>query len=74
MTAISVCRCPVASTSARVCSTNALADGLCVDACNTGVMDKMQYPRGLIRYSTQNGVAKHWTQSQMLRRVLRPAC
>ncbi|KAF1049204.1 MAG: hypothetical protein GAK38_00972 [Xylophilus sp.] len=30
--------------------------GLCVDACNS-VMDKMQYPRGLIRYSTQNGVA-----------------
>ena len=24
------------------------------------------------RYSTQNGVAKRWTQSQMLRRVLRP--
>ena len=45
--------------------------GLCVDACNT-VMDKMKYPRGLIRYSTQNGVANRWTQSQMLRRVLRP--
>jgi len=45
--------------------------GLCVDACNT-VMDKMDYPRGLIRFSTQNGVAGHWTQSQMLRRVLRP--
>ncbi|KAB2900111.1 MAG: cytochrome c oxidase accessory protein CcoG, partial [Burkholderiaceae bacterium] len=45
--------------------------GLCVDACNT-VMDKMRYPRGLIRYSTQNGVAQRWTQSQMLRRVLRP--
>ena len=45
--------------------------GLCVDACNT-VMDKMQYPRGLIRYSTQNAVANHWTQSQILRRVLRP--
>ena len=45
--------------------------GLCVDACNT-VMDKMQYPRGLIRFSTQNGVENHWTQSQMLKRVLRP--
>ena len=45
--------------------------GLCVDACNT-VMDKMQYPRGLIRFSTQNGVKNHWTQSQMLKRVLRP--
>jgi len=45
--------------------------GLCVDACNT-VMDKMKYPRGLIRFSTQNGVKQHWTQSQMLKRVLRP--
>ncbi len=45
--------------------------GLCVDACNT-VMDKMKYPRGLIRFSTQNGVANRWTQSQILRRVLRP--
>jgi len=45
--------------------------GLCVDACNT-VMDKMKYPRGLIRYTTQNGVANRWTQMQILRRVLRP--
>lgn len=45
--------------------------GLCVDACNN-VMDKMNYPRGLIRFSTQNGIAKGWAQSQILRRVLRP--
>ena len=45
--------------------------GLCVDACNN-VMDKMTYPRGLIRFSTQNGVAQGWRQSQILRRVMRP--
>ena len=45
--------------------------GLCVDACDT-VMDKMASPRGLIRYATQNGMAGHWTRSQVLRRVLRP--
>ena len=45
--------------------------GLCVDACNN-VMDKMNYPRGLIRFSTQNAVAKGWKQSQILRRVMRP--
>ena len=45
--------------------------GLCVDACNN-VMDKMSYPRGLIKFSTQNGVAKGWTQSQIVRRVMRP--
>ncbi len=45
--------------------------GLCVDACNT-VMDKMHYPRGLIRFSTQNAVSKGWSRSEILRRVLRP--
>jgi len=43
----------------------------CIDVCN-GVMDKMNYPRGLVRYVTQNGMAHHWTRGQMLRHVLRP--
>ena len=43
----------------------------CIDVCN-GVMDKMKYPRGLIRYATQNGLAKHLTRAQMLRSVARP--
>jgi len=45
--------------------------GLCVDACNS-VMDKMQYPRGLIRYTTPNALAQHWSLRQVLRRVARP--
>jgi cytochrome c oxidase accessory protein FixG len=43
----------------------------CVDVCN-GVMDKMNYPRGLVRYATQNSLAGHWTPAQTWRRVLRP--
>jgi len=43
----------------------------CIDACD-GVMDKMKYPRGLIRYATQNGLAQHWNRAQMFRRALRP--
>jgi cytochrome c oxidase accessory protein FixG len=43
----------------------------CIDVCD-GVMDKMNYPRGLIRYATQNGIANRWNRAQMLRRVLRP--
>jgi cytochrome c oxidase accessory protein FixG len=43
----------------------------CVDVCD-GVMDKMGYARGLIRFSTQNGLAQGWSRAQMLRRVLRP--
>jgi cytochrome c oxidase accessory protein FixG len=43
----------------------------CIDVCN-GVMDKMQYPRGLIRYATQNGLQKHLSRTQVIARVLRP--
>ena len=45
--------------------------GLCVDACNS-VMDKVNYPRGLIRFATQNAMTQHWGSSDILRRVLRP--
>lgn len=45
--------------------------GLCVDACN-GVMDKMGYARGLIKFSTQNGVSNHWNTQQLLQQVMRP--
>ena len=43
----------------------------CIDVCN-GVMDKMQYPRGLIRNSTENGVAQKLSRTQIFKRVLRP--
>jgi len=43
----------------------------CIDVCD-GVMDKMQSPRGLIRYSTQNAIANHWSRGEMWRRVARP--
>jgi cytochrome c oxidase accessory protein FixG len=42
----------------------------CVDVCG-GVMDKMGYPRGLIRFTTENALANGWDGSQILRRVLR---
>jgi cytochrome c oxidase accessory protein FixG len=43
----------------------------CIDACD-GVMDKVSYPRGLIRFVTENGLENRWTRATMLRRVLRP--
>ena len=39
--------------------------GACVDVCDT-VMDKMGYARGLVRYSTQNAMAKGWTRSELI--------
>jgi cytochrome c oxidase accessory protein FixG len=43
----------------------------CIDACDA-VMDKMQSPRGLIRYATQNGMEGGWSRRQMGMRLLRP--
>jgi cytochrome c oxidase accessory protein FixG len=43
----------------------------CIDVC-AGVMEKMRYPKGLIRYATHNSLAQGFGGSGMLRRVLRP--
>ena len=42
----------------------------CVDVCDS-VMDKMNYPRGLIRFTTENALTAGWTRPQMWRRALR---
>ena len=43
----------------------------CIDGCNQ-VMDKMGYPRGLIRYSSSNALQEHLGWASMLRRIMRP--
>ena len=43
----------------------------CVDVCD-GVMDKMGYDRGLIRYATQNAMQNGWTTTAMWKRIFRP--
>ena len=43
----------------------------CIDGCDD-VMDRVGSPRGLIRYSTQNALEKHWTGPQAFRRTVRP--
>jgi cytochrome c oxidase accessory protein FixG len=45
--------------------------GACADVCDS-VMDKMGYPRGLVRYTTQNAMDNQWTSKQMVKRLLRP--
>ena len=42
-----------------------IACAACIDACDS-IMDKMQYPRGLIRYTTENALEHHPTH------ILRP--
>ena len=43
----------------------------CADVCDT-VMDKMNYPRGLIRFTTQNALDGQWDGARIWRRVMRP--
>ena len=43
----------------------------CIDGCDQ-VMRKMNYPTGLIRYSTENALEKHWGAREILRQVTRP--
>jgi cytochrome c oxidase accessory protein FixG len=43
----------------------------CIDACDQ-VMDRMSYPRGLIRYSTQNALEQKLARGDIVRRALRP--
>ncbi|MCC2973678.1 cytochrome c oxidase accessory protein CcoG [Massilia sp. IC2-476] len=43
----------------------------CVDACNS-VMDKINRPRGLIRYATENAITDKLLPAQVRQRVLRP--
>ena len=43
----------------------------CIDGCDQ-IMDKMGYPRGLIRYTTENVVKGKYPDSGIVRHILRP--
>lgn len=45
--------------------------GACIDACDP-VMDKIGKPRGLIRYTTENALAKHFSAKDVANHILRP--
>ena len=73
--------CVDCSICVQVCPTGIdIRDGLqyecigcaaCIDGCNQ-VMDRMGYPRGLIRYSTTSALEGGWSSRQMLARAFRP--
>ena len=48
-----------------------IACAACIDVCDD-VMGKMGYAKGLIRYSSGNGIENEWTAAKMMRRVWRP--
>jgi cytochrome c oxidase accessory protein FixG len=45
--------------------------GACIDVCD-GVMDKMNYPRGLIKFSTQHAITTGGGRETIIARILRP--
>lgn len=45
--------------------------GACVDACDQ-VMEKMDYDKGLIRYTSGNAITDRLTQAQVRKRMFRP--
>ncbi len=73
--------CVDCSICVQVCPTGIdIRDGLqymcigcaaCVDACDQ-VMDKMGYPKGLIRYSTQNAIDGKYPDKDIPKHTLRP--
>jgi len=44
--------------------------GACIDACDI-IMDKVNLPHGLVRYTTENALARGWGSSEILRHVFR---
>jgi cytochrome c oxidase accessory protein FixG len=73
--------CVDCSICVQVCPTGIdIRDGLqyecigcaaCIDGCDK-VMEKVGYPKGLIRYDTQYAMEKKLTRAQMFKRALRP--
>ncbi len=48
-----------------------IACAACIDVCDQ-VMDKVGYPRGLIRYSTEAALEKHYTSKDIVAHLMRP--
>ncbi|MBB5203857.1 cytochrome c oxidase accessory protein FixG [Inhella inkyongensis] len=63
--------CPVGIDIRKGLQYECIGCAACIDACDQ-VMDKMQYPRGLVRYDTENGIEQHLDRKTEWLRVLRP--
>lgn len=45
--------------------------GACIDGCNE-IMKKINYPIGLVRYTSENGINNRFNKSSLLKRIIRP--
>jgi len=63
--------CPVGIDIRKGLQYECIGCAACIDGCNQ-VMDKMGYPAGLIRYTTENALARGYDAKAMWQRVFRP--
>jgi cytochrome c oxidase accessory protein FixG len=45
--------------------------GACADVCDE-VMDKVGYPRGLVKYTTEHALEQKWSKAETVKHVFRP--
>ncbi len=63
--------CPTGIDIRKGLQNECIACAACIDVCDQ-VMQKMEYPKGLIRYTSGNGIAQQLTTGQIVRRINRP--
>ena len=63
--------CPTGIDIRKGLQNECIACAACIDVCDA-VMEKMNYPKGLIRYTSGNGVAQQLSAAQIIRRISRP--
>ncbi|MDY0747360.1 cytochrome c oxidase accessory protein CcoG [Paucibacter sp. R3-3] len=63
--------CPVGIDIRQGLQYECIACTACIDACDH-MMEKLRYPRGLIRYATENALAQQLGRARMAERILRP--
>ncbi len=63
--------CPVGIDIRKGIQYECIGCGACIDACDP-VMDKVGKPRGLIRYTTENALEKHFSAQEVLSHIMRP--
>ena len=63
--------CPVGIDIRKGIQYECIGCGACIDACDP-VMDKVGKPRGLIRYTTENALEKHFTPKEVVSHIMRP--
>ncbi len=63
--------CPTGIDIRKGLQNECIACAACIDVCDQ-VMDKMDYPKGLISYTSGNGIVQQLSVAQIVRRISRP--